>query len=263
MKLYRIWGLTLRYLFLFKHSLDRMSDAFFWPTVDIVLWGMTSSFFAKNLEGDSGEMLILGLLGGIILWIFPWRSQYEIAVNLLEDLWNRNLVNIFVSPVKFIEWVTALLLLGVGKALISFVYASALIYLLYSANILSVGLVLVPWAVLLIMFGWVFGLLVAGIIMHYGTKIQTLAWTSIYIVAPFAAVYYPVSSLPAWAQSVAHFVPASYVFEAMRAAVGGSPLPLSDLLWPTILCLIYFTAALVLIRHSFHHILKRGLISVD
>ncbi|PIR99311.1 ABC transporter, partial [Candidatus Collierbacteria bacterium CG10_big_fil_rev_8_21_14_0_10_44_9] len=86
MKLHRIWGLTLRYLYLFKHSLDRLSDAFFWPTVDIVLWGMTSSFFAKNLEGG-GNTLILGLLGGIILWIFPWRSQYEIAVNLLEDLW--------------------------------------------------------------------------------------------------------------------------------------------------------------------------------
>lgn len=262
MKLYRIWGLTLRYLYLFKHSLDRLSDAFFWPTVDIILWGMTSSFFAKNLEGG-GNTLILGLLGGIILWIFPWRSQYEIAVNLLEDLWNRNLVNIFVSPVKFSEWVATLLLLGVGKAIISFTYASLLIYLLYSANILSVGLVLVPWAVLLIMFGWVFGLLVAGIIMRYGTKIQTLAWTSIYIVAPFAAVYYPVSSLPLWAQNIARFVPASYVFEAMRASVNGSPLPLTNLIYPTVLCIVYFGLAIFMIYRSFNHILKRGLISVD
>lgn len=262
MKLYRIWGLTLRYLYLFKHSLDRLSDAFFWPTVDIILWGMTSSYFAKNLEGG-GSTLVLGLLGGIILWIFPWRSQYEIAVNLLEDLWNRNLVNIFVSPVKFMEWVITLLLLGVGKAIISFTYASLLVYFLYSANILSVGLVLVPWAVLLIMFGWVFGLLVAGIIMRYGTKIQTLAWTSIYIVAPFAAVYYPVSSLPSWAQSVASYVPASYVFEAMRFAASGSPLPLNDLIWPTFLCLIYFVIAMLMIHRSFSHILKRGLISVD
>ncbi len=262
MSLHRIWGLMLRYLFLFKHSLDRISDAFFWPTVDIILWGMTSSYFTNNLSG-TGSQLILGLLGGIILWIFPWRSQYEIAVNLLEDLWNRNLVNIFISPVQFAEWVFTLLFLGVGKALISFAYASILIFILYSANILSMGLVLVPWAVLLIMFGWVFGLLVAGIIMRYGTKIQTLAWTSIYIVAPFAAVYYPVDSLPQWAQSVAHFVPASYVFEAMRAAVGGHPLPFSDLLWPTLLCFIYFALAVLMIHQSFKHILARGLISID
>ena len=156
-----------------------------------------------------------------------------------------------------------MLLLGVGKALISFTYASILIYVLYSANILSVGFVIVPWAVLLMMFGWVFGLLVAGIIMRYGTKIQTLAWTSIYVVAPFAAVYYPVSSLPPWAQTISHFVPASYVFEAMRAAVLGTPLPTSKLLWPTALCVVYFALAAHLIYRSFKHTLTRGLISVD
>jgi ABC-2 type transport system permease protein len=258
MKLSRMWGLALRYLYLFRHSLDRLSDAFFWPTVDIVLWGMTSNFLAQN--ASVGNTLVLGLLGGIVLWIFPWRSQYEIAVNLLEDLWNRNLVNIFISPIKFAEWIATLLLLGVGKALISFVYASFLIYALYAANILSVGLVLVPWAALLIMFGWVFGLLVASIVMRYGTKIQTLAWTSI---SPFAAVFYPVASLPGWGQAIARFVPASYVFEAMRAAVAGQVTPLSNLILPTLLCLVYFALAVWMMYRSFAHILKRGLISID
>ncbi len=261
MKLYRIWGVALRYLYLFRHSLDRLSDAFFWPTVDIVLWGLTSSFFAQSL--DSGSTLVLGLLGGIILWIFPWRGQYEIAVNLLEDLWNRNLVNIFVSPVKFAEWIFTLLLIGLGKALLSSAYAAIIVYALYSANILTVGYSLIPWAMILVMFGWVFGLLVASIIMRYGTKIQTLAWTSIYVIAPFAAVYYPVANLPLWAQKIAHFVPASHVFEALRASIAGTPTPLVNLIWPTLLCIGYFTLASLMIRQSFRHILKRGLISVD
>lgn len=261
MKLYRIWGLSLRYLYLFRHSLDRLSDAFFWPTVDIILWGMTSRYFTGSLLSDN--KLILGLLGGIILWIFPWRGQYEIAVNLLEDLWNRNLVNIFVSPVKFAEWVSTLLLLGVAKAAVSFIYASALVYFFYATNIFAFGWLLLPWAVILILFGWVFGLLVAGIVMRYGTKIQTLAWTAIYIVAPFACVYYPVSSLPAWGQTVSRFVPASYVFEAMRHIVNGNTLPLSDLIWPATLCLIYFILASFAIHSSFRKILKRGLISVE
>lgn len=261
MKLSRMWGLTLRYLYLFRHSLDRISDAFFWPTVDLILWGMTSSFFAE--ASGAGNTIILALMGGIILWIFPWRSQYEIAVNLLEDLWNRNLANIFASPVKFAEWIATLLLLGVGKALISFAYAGMLAYFLYATNIFSVGLLLVPWAILLIMFGWVFGLLVAGIVMRYGTKIQTLAWTSIYIIAPFAAVYYPVAVLPPWAQTVARFVPASYVFEAMRSAISGHPLPLTNLIWPTILCLIYFVITVWIISRSFRQILNRGLISIN
>lgn len=261
MRLYRLWGITLRYLFLFRRSLDRLSDAFFWPTVDIVLWGMTSKYFAASALADN--RLVLILLGGIVLWIFPWRSQYEISVNLLEDLWNRNLVNIFVSPLRFTEWVVALLLLGVGKALISFLYAALLTYLLYAANIFTLGWLLLPHALLLILFGWVFGLLVAGIVMRYGTKIQTLAWTAIYLIAPFACVFYPLSTLPAWGQALARFVPASYVFEAMRSSLAGTPTPLSALTWPTFLCLLYFIFALIAIRRSFQKILARGLISVD
>lgn len=261
MKLHRIWGISLRYLYLFRHSLDRLSDAFFWPTVDLILWGMTSRFLVQNSSLDN--TLILALLGGIILWIFPWRGQYEISVNLLEDLWNRNLVNIFVSPVKFGEWITSLLLMGVSKAIVSFVYAGALTYFLYATNIFAFGWLILPWALLLILFGWVFGLLVAGIVMRYGTKIQTLAWTAIYLIAPFACVYYSVDTLPAWAQTVSKFVPASYVFEAMRSAVAGRAVPLANLIFPALLCLAYFILAVISIRSSFNKILKRGLISVE
>lgn len=261
MKLHRIWGISLRYLYLFRHSLDRLSDAFFWPTVDIVLWGMTSRFFASTALVDN--TLVLALLGGIVLWIFPWRGQYEISVNLLEDLWNRNLVNIFISPVLFGEWILSLLLLGVSKSIISFAYAATLIYTLYAANIFVVGWYILPWAILLVLFGWVFGLLVAGIVMRYGTRVQTLAWTSIYIIAPFACVFYSVETLPAWAQKIAYFVPASHVFEAMRAAIFGSPVPLSDLIFPALLSLAYFVLAVLAIRASFQKILNRGLISVE
>lgn len=261
MKLYRIWGLALRYLYLFRHSLDRLSDSFFWPTVDLILWGMTSRFLVQNSSFDN--KLILALLGGIILWIFPWRGQYEISVNLLEDLWNRNLVNIFVSPVKFAEWVTTLLLLGVGKAIVSFTYAGILTYFLYAANIFRFGWLILPWAMILIVFGWVFGLMVAGIVMRYGTKIQTLAWTAIYLLAPFACVYYSVDTLPGWGQAISRFVPASYVFEAMRHTVQGQNVPLSGLIWPATLCLAYFAVACLMIQSSFRKILTRGLISVE
>lgn len=261
MRFNRIWGITLRYLYLFRHSLDRLSDAFFWPTVDLILWGMTSRFFAANSFIDN--KLVLSLLGGIILWIFPWRGQYEISVNLLEDLWNRNLVNIFISPILFVEWVLSLLLLGVAKSIVSFLYAATLGYLLYVTNIFTLGWVILPWAILLILFGWVFGLLVAAIVMRYGTRVQTLAWTSIYMIAPFVGVYYSIDTLPGWAQTISKFVPASYVFEAMRSSIAGNPPALTSLIQPTILCLFYLAIAFYLILRSYRHILTRGLISVD
>jgi ABC-2 type transport system permease protein len=226
-----------------------------------VLWGITSRYIAGT--GLGSNLVILSLLGGIILWIFPWRGQYEIAVNLLEDLWNRNLVNLFASPLLFSEWVITLMLTGIFKAVISFVFAGLVAILLYSTNVFTLGLSILPWAGILMIFGWVIGLIIASLIMRFGTKIQTLAWTSIYLVAPFVGVYYPISALPVWAQHVAYWVPASYVFEAMRGLIMGHPVPLINLFWPLILCLIYFVLALLLLYGSFRHILRRGLISVE
>lgn len=261
MKLHRIWGLFLRYFYNLLRTYDRLTDVFFWPLVDLVMWGLTSRYIAGS--GVESNQMILAILGGIILWIFPWRGQYEISVSLLEDLWNRNLVNLFATPVLFSEWIVTLLLSGIFKAIISFAFASLMAIVLYTTNIYVLGISLLPWAGLLMLFGWVFGLLICGIIMRFGTKIQNLAWTSIYIIAPFVGVYYPISSLPDWAQNISHFVPASYVFEAMRASIYGSPIPLTGLIWPATLCLIYFVVALLMLYSSYREILRRGLISVE
>jgi len=261
MKLYRIWGLFLHYFYNLLRTYDRLTDVFFWPLVDLVMWGLTSRYIAGS--GLGSNQIILAILGGIILWIFPWRGQYEITVSLLEDLWNRNLVNIFATPVLFSEWIVTLLLSGIVKGVVSFGFASLVAIGLYATNIYVLGISLLPWTGLLMIFGWVFGLFICGIIMRYGTKIQNLAWTSIYLIAPFVGVYYPISSLPHWAQQVAHFVPASYVFEAMRASIMGHPTPLSQLFWPFILCLVYLIIALIMLYSSYREILKRGLISVE
>jgi len=259
MKLNRIWGIFLRYYYNLIHTYDRLTDMLFWPFIDLVLWGLTSRYLIST--GTGSNTLILALLGGIILWIFPWRGQYEITVSLLEDLWNRNLVNLFATPILFSEWVVTVMLIGIFKSTISFVFASIIAMLLYATNIYTFGLLLLPWAGLLVMFGWVFGFFIAGIIMRYGTKIQTLAWMSMAIISPFAGVFYPISVLPTWAQNIAHWVPVSYVFEAMRSIISGNPTPVTALFWPFLLCIGYLVIALAMLYNSYNEILKRGLIS--
>lgn len=261
MKLHRIWGIFLRYYFNLIRTYDRLTDMFFWPFLDLLLWGLTSRYLVSS--GVIDNKIILALLGGIILWIFPWRGQYEITINLLEELWNKNLVNLFATPILFSEWVLTLMLIGIFKSTLSFTFASLVAIAFYATNIYTLGLSLLPWAGLLIMFGWVFGLFISAIVLRYGTKIQTLAWVSISIISPFVGVYYPVSTLPSWAQTVAHYIPASYVFESMRNLIMGHPVPLTNLFWPLILCIFYLVIAMYLLHSSYHQTLKRGLISVE
>ena len=260
MKLYRIWGIFLRYYYNLLHSYDRLSDMFFWPLMDLLLWGLTSRYLVS--QGAIDNRVILALLGGIMLWIFPWRGQYEMTVNFLEDLWNRNLVNLFATPVRFAEWVTTLMLVGIFKATLSFTFASAVAYLLYATNIYSLGPTLLPWIGVLIMFGWVVGLMVTSLIMRFGTKIQTFAWIGINVLAPFVGVYYSVETLPGWAQAVARWIPASYAFDGMRRLVMGQGGQLSGLGTAYALNGLYFVIGLGVLYTSYRAILKRGLISV-
>lgn len=103
------------------------------------------------------------------------------------------MVNIFVSPLKFSEWISSFLLLGFIKAVVSLSFASLLAFFLYKFKIFLFGFYLLPFFIILIMVGWWVGFIVAGIILRYGTRLQTLAWGAIAVVSPFSAVYYPVA----------------------------------------------------------------------
>lgn len=200
MKLHRIFAIFLRHIYNFRRSFDRLSDAFYWPTIDLIIWGLTSSYFVSLAPGTA--KIMIAVIGGILFWVIPWRTQYEITVNVLVELWDKNLANIFVSPLKFSEWITSLILVGITKSLVSIAFASLVAFILYKVNIFMYGFYLIPFLFLLLMFGWWVGFLVAAIILKFGSRVQTLAWTVPWAVAPFSAIYFPVSILPNWAQVI-------------------------------------------------------------
>ena len=217
MKLHRIWAMVLRNLYAFKHSYDKLSDAFYWPTLDLFLWGLTSAFIQKSTPDLPNILLII--VSGIVFWIIFWRAQYEITIGVLDELWNKNLVNIFITPLKFSEWVAAWLIMGIIKGSVSFAYAWVLAWILYKTNIFTYGFYTLPFLFLLLLSGWWIGFLIASIIIRYGSRVQTLAWSVPWILAPFSAIYYPVEILPGWAQGIAQFLPTSYIFEGMRQVI--------------------------------------------
>lgn len=260
MKINRIYAIVLRFLFLFKHSFDRLTDAFYWPVIDLFIWGLTGLYFQKFAPNASSIMMVI--ISGILFWLVAWRGQYEITVNLLEDLWNKNLINIFVSPLKFSEWIVSFLIIGLFKAIISLAFASIVAFFLYKFKILMFGFYLIPFFLLLIMMGWWIGFFVAGVILRFGTRVQTLAWATIAIVSPFSAIYYPLSILPVWAQIIAKFVPSSYIFEGIREVIQTGKVSPDKLLVSFGLNCTYLVLSLLFIKSSFKKILEKGLVKV-
>ncbi len=248
-------------MMLFRRSYDRISDVFYWPTIDLLLWGLTSQFF-RSFNPEADKVLIM-IITGILFWIIAWRAQYEISVNLLEDLWNENFINIFVSPIKFSEWVSAFLIIGVLKGLISLVFAAFMAFLLYKVQIFGYGFYLLPFLFSLLLTGWWVGLFVGGLILRFGTKVQTFAWTLVMVLSPFAAIYYPVSILPHWAQIVAKFVPASYIFEGGRSILYEGRFDSINLLYSFVLNFIYLILGYVFMKKSFSKIMNKGMVHLN
>jgi ABC-2 type transport system permease protein len=260
MKFHRIWGVILRCNYLFKHSLDRQVDAFYWPTVDLVLWGITSTYLAS--QSKTIPFAVLMVVSGIVLWIILWRGQYEFTVNILEDMWNKNLINMFASPLKLSEWIAAFVILGIVKSFVSVSFAAAVAFMLYKTNLFVFGFKLLPFLFLLLMTGWVMGLFVGGLIVRFGGKVQNFAWSMVFLIAPFSAIYYPLSALPAWAQRVALVIPSSYVFEGARQVILTGNIDTVKIIIAFCLNLLYLIFALLFFRASFRKVLQKGLVKL-
>lgn len=257
----RVKAVVWRHLYNFKHSWDRLSDAFYWPAMDIFIWGLTSVYIREaTVEIPNIVML---LMTGLVFWMIVWRGQYEITVNLLEEMWNSNLVNLFTTPLTVYEWMMGVVVLGIAKMVITISFAGLLVYLLYAVNVFKFGWLILPFMALLLMFGWSVGFIVAGLIVRFGMRIQTLAWTGIYILAPFSAIYYPVSSLPAWAQTIARWTPTSYVFEGMRAVIFSGTMDQVGLIKSVGLTIVFFVGAIGFFLLMFNQSRKTGLARLE
>ena len=210
----RIWGMMLRNWYVWIRDLDRIFDAFWWAFFDLATWGLMSSYFAKLYGSDNMMMLILT---GVIFWSILARSQWEITVSMIIESWERNLINIFTTPITVAEFLASSILLGLGKLLLVLLFMAGVTLLFYQYNIFTA----LHWEIIPLLASlfltciWI-ALVVNALILRFGKQVISFAWTLVFIINPLSGVVYPISSLPPVLQTLAKFVPTSYVFEAMR-----------------------------------------------
>lgn len=253
----RVAAMIIRYTANMRHSFDRLSDMFYWPLMDLVLWGLTGLYFAKLSTGNLHAVDII--LTGVIFWLVIWRGQYEINLNLLAELWDRNLVNIFATPLRLSEWIISLLIFGLLKMLVSLVFVALLAFILYKYNIFMYGFFIVPVVISLLLTGWTVGFIIASVLIRFGQKVQTFAWIGGALLAPFSAVYYPLSILPVWVQKIAHFIPSSYMFEGMREFILTGNISFEKFLISFALNIVYLILSIWLFVSMFNKSRKLGL----
>ncbi len=252
----RCWAVFLRYWYLFI-ELDQVADLLYWPAIDIALWGLTTAWIQHQQEAVSNVALIV--MTGLIFWQIVWRGNYEISVNLLQEFWNRNLVNLFSTPLKLTEWMGGVLLLSFAKVFITLGFGALLVYVLYALNVFTIGWAFLPFAALLMMAGWMIGFLAAAVVIYWGQRFQMLAWMTAYLFAPISAVYYPVAILPKWAQLLAWSLPTTHVFEGMRKVLSGHVFPWDAFWWSLGLNILYLLLSMAIFSFAFEKSRSKGL----
>lgn len=222
MNLSRVCAIFLRQLYLIKSNPVRLTGIFLWILLDIVQWG----FISKYLEtfGQATFSFITVILGAVILWGFLTRIQHGVMVAFLEDIWSRNFLNFFASPLKVGEYLAGLITTSVTTGALGFLAMIMLAGLAFGYNIFKIGLLLLPALIVLLVFGVAVGTLVAGIIFRLGPAAEWITWPIPLVLSVVAGVYYPIATLPIPLQFVAKLLPPAYIFENLRAviAAGGA-----------------------------------------
>jgi ABC-2 type transport system permease protein len=216
MSLKRVFGVLLQELYITKRSLEVIMDIFFFPVINVIVFGFISSFLSGGLNNHAANYLLMGM----ILWQAIYITQYSISVGSLWNIWSRNLSNMFITPLSITEYLSAHILSGIFKAILTFLLFAGLGYFMFDFNIFQLGFVnLSLYFVNLIIFAISTGILILGAIFRYGTRIQALAWGLIFLFQPLTAALFPISVLPNFLQKISLFFPVTYIFEAARKSL--------------------------------------------
>ena len=254
--LHRIGAFLLRHWYEVVATIDRKIDIFFWPTVDLLGYGLLTVYINK-LNSYAG--LAASIIGGLILWSLVYSIQRDITVSLLEDAWSRNLYNLFSSPLTPEEVVLGTLILSVIKALLTLTVLTFLAVNLFKFNLLAYGPGMIFLVLNIFIFGWAFGYITSSFILRFGTKVQILAWSLIAVLYPISGVFYPLSTLPTLLANIAQLFPVSHIFEALRVMIlyGINP-DLITVLTILSMNLTYLAFGIYLFLQGFKNAKKRG-----
>jgi len=255
----RTLAIPLRQFYLMQGSPARVLPMFAWVAIDMITWGFITKYL--NAVSGSGFNFVPSLLGAVLLWDFFVRVMQGVTTAFFEDVWSRNFLNIFATPLSIPEYVGGLMLSSIASGVIGLSVMLVLATAVFGLSFFVYGILLIPYLLVLFVFGIALGVIGCGIVLRLGPASEWLIWPIPALISPLAGVFYPLSTLPAWMRGLARLLPPSYVFESMRGIVlkrAGSPV---SLLWAAALDIAFLLLASWFFSYIYHHAVRTGLIA--
>ncbi|HMX08836.1 MAG TPA: ABC transporter permease [Microthrixaceae bacterium] len=183
------------------------------PLVDGLLFG------SIGVAYGIGDAPVVLLVTGIMLFHLIWQLTLAGSFGLLDEVWSRNLLNLIATPLTEREMLSSFGVVGLLRTGVSVTVIGAVGVVFFAVSPTSAGVVLVPSAALLLLFGWSVALFVVGLTLQYGDRAEVFSWGTLVLLMPLSGVFYPVESLPPVLQVVARAIPLTHVFDAVRIGI--------------------------------------------
>ncbi|MCE9670849.1 ABC transporter permease [Myxococcus stipitatus] len=259
MRLSRAAAIVLRQFYLLRGSPSRIFPLFVWVAIDIVLWGFITRYLGTITA--PGMDLLPALLGAVLLWDFLTRVMQGVTTTFFEDVWSRNFLNVFATPMSTREYVLGLVLASIATSSLGLVVMLAVAGAVFGLSMAIYGAMLVPFLLVLFLFGIALGIFGTAVVLRLGPSAEWFIWPIPALLSPFVGVFYPLSTLPSWMQVISRLLPPSYVFEGMRAIVSGGSVSWTNVLVGGGLAVLYILLAGLFFSRIFKLAVRTGLIA--
>ena len=256
MNWHKVYGLSLRHIYLIKSSFPRVLDLIYWPTIQIFLWGFISKFSTMDSAYYSNTVGII--LTAAILYDFLFRTSISYNMMFLEEIWSRNFTNLFIAPIKIKEIITALTLTAILRTGIGLIPAALLAIPLFGVSIFNIGPPLLLLLLSLYIFGITLGLLVTSGLIRFGPSFENIAWASLFFLAPLGCIYYPIEILPEWLQIISKLLPLVHIFEEMRNILIDNTVSYFEIFKSIFISSLYFALGVIVFYLSYYGARVRG-----
>lgn len=185
MKWRRAFSIVLRQFYLIRGSIARVLPLFAWVATDMILWGFITRYL--NAVSRSGMDFVPTLLGAVLLWDFFSRVMQGVTTTFLEDVWSRNFLNLFASPLSILEYVGGLVMSSIITSAIGLVVMIVLAVTIFGLSFFSYGVLLFPFVMILFIFGIAIGVTASAIVLRLGPASEWFVWPIPALIAPFGA----------------------------------------------------------------------------
>jgi len=184
------------------------------------------------------------LAPGIVATTAMNTASFESTFGAFTRMTQQNTyVAILATPCSVADIVAGDILWAATKSLIGVCFVLAVIA--------AFGLLSSPWALALVPFGFLVGLLFASLGLLATSRAPSYDFFNYYftlfisVMFLFSGVFFPLENLPPWAQTLAWFLPLTHAVQVARALVAGAPTLalLADVAWMAAVGLVAYVLA--------------------